>query len=680
MRFLEHWVHTAAAQALGLALFHFLWEGAAIAAALALALLLMKSPRARYAAACLALAAMPTACAVTFLRVMPERFFAGPLPPFDPSRLAAAGGAGPARPGFDASSLLPYVVPLWLAGVLLLHARTLSGWAATRRLRRSGVCAAPPQWQARLSALAAGIRVSKPVALLESCRVDVPLVAGYLRPVILVPLDLLSGLPAGQVEAILLHELAHIRRRDYLVNLLQAVVENLLFYHPAVWWVSGVIRTEREHCCDDLAVAVQGNAFEYAAALTALETRRDADSPVGEPALAATGGNLMKRIRRLLNRPEPRHAAFTPAVAAGVVILTAAAALTAWQPKPQDTPQEQPKPVAEKERKRRDGNRQKELETPYRKWLTEDVAYIITDAERAAFKNLQTDEEREHFIEQFWLRRDPTPGTIANEFKQEHYRRIAYANQRFAADVAGWKTDRGRIYIQYGPPDEIESHPNGTASQGFPVELWMYHTIPNLGNNVVMEFDDPTYTGHFVMTADPTGKLNDIWMDTVRRGAFKREVRGLGTLGENGVAVVNIAAKFIQDVAIGQSASIDMRTGVLQPGHVSHIGGPNNGTVPVTVQLDSPAAAAPGAQLDGTIAIETVADTVFVGRPLFAGPHSDGTIFKIEPDGKHAVRVPVRYGRMSVNAIEIVSGLVPGDKIILSDMSAYANYDRIELR
>src|SRR5436309_5441627 len=117
------------------------------------------------------------------------------------------------------------------------------------------------------------------------------------------------------------------------------------------------------------------------------------------------------------------------------------------------------KPLTEKQRKQREAKLRKELETPYRKWLNEDVSYIITDEERAVFKKLQTDEEREQFIEQFWLRRDPTPDSVENEFKEEHYRRIAYANEHFASGIPGWKTDRGRTYITYARPDEIESHP-----------------------------------------------------------------------------------------------------------------------------------------------------------------------------------------------------------------------------
>src|ERR1043166_6292214 len=128
------------------------------------------------------------------------------------------------------------------------------------------------------------------------------------------------------------------------------------------------------------------------------------------------------------------------------------------------------KPLTEKERKKREEKLRKELLTPYRKWMNEDVTYIITDEERAAFKRLQTDEEREQFIEQFWLRRDPTPDSIENEYKEEHYRRIAYANERFASGIPGWKTDRGRIYITFGPPDEIESHPSGGTYERPPEE------------------------------------------------------------------------------------------------------------------------------------------------------------------------------------------------------------------
>ena len=199
-----------------------------------------------------------------------------------------------------------------------------------RRLRLRGVCAAPEFWQERLRVLAGRLRISRPVGLLESCLAGVPVVIGHLRPVILMPVGLLTGLPAAQIESILLHELAHIRRYDYLVNMLQTLVEGLLFYHPVVWWISGVIRTEREHCCDDLAVTLSGDAHEYALALANLEQSRWDPSEI---ALAATGGNLVKRIRRLLIPTEGPTSALTPFVSAGILMITAAVGLTAWQEK-----------------------------------------------------------------------------------------------------------------------------------------------------------------------------------------------------------------------------------------------------------------------------------------------------------------------------------------------------------
>jgi len=160
---------------------------------------------------------------------------------------------------------------------------------------------------------------------------------------------------------------------------------------------------------------------------------------------------------------------------------------------------------------------EKELPTPYKQWLNEDVVYIITGEERSAFLRLQTNEEREQFIEQFWLRRDPTPDTPENEFKEEHYRRIAYANEHFASGIPGWKTDRGRIYIIWGKPDEIESHPTGGTYERpeeegggttatYPFEQWTYRHMDGIGENVMLEFVDPTMTGEYHLTSDPGEK------------------------------------------------------------------------------------------------------------------------------------------------------------------------------
>jgi GWxTD domain-containing protein len=175
------------------------------------------------------------------------------------------------------------------------------------------------------------------------------------------------------------------------------------------------------------------------------------------------------------------------------------------------------KPLTAKQKRKKEEKLRKELESPYKKWLNEDVVYIITDEERAAFKRLQTDEEREQFIEDFWRRRDPTPDTEENEFKEEHYRRIAYANDHFSSGIPGWRTDRGRIYIMYGPPDEIDSHPSGGAyerppeegggeTSTYPFEDWRYRYIEGIGTNVIIEFVDPTMSGEYHMTMDPSEK------------------------------------------------------------------------------------------------------------------------------------------------------------------------------
>ena len=157
--------------------------------------------------------------------------------------------------------------------------------------------------------------------------------------------------------------------------------------------------------------------------------------------------------------------------------------------------------------------REKEMEGPYLKWAIEDVLYIITFEEREAFKRLSTDYEKENFIEQFWLLRNPMPDTVGNEFKEEHYRRIVYANERYASRLPGWKTDRGRIYITYGPPDEIEpnfSGGNNETTSAFPFEKWRYRYIEDnsIANDIVIEFGDPAMTGEFRMTMGPSEKVD----------------------------------------------------------------------------------------------------------------------------------------------------------------------------
>ena len=184
---------------------------------------------------------------------------------------------------------------------------------------------------------------------------------------------------------------------------------------------------------------------------------------------------------------------------------------------PRSLAQDEPSGLSKKQQRKKLKQLRKELEGPFRKWLDEDVRYIISPEERKAFLQLGTDEERENFIEQFWIRRDPTPDSFENEYREEHYRRIAYANERYASGIPGWKTDRGRIYIAWGPPDEIESHPSGGQYQrpydeggGFtstyPFEIWRYRYLESIGTDVLLEFVDPTMTGEYRLTMDPSEK------------------------------------------------------------------------------------------------------------------------------------------------------------------------------
>ncbi len=480
------------AYGLGWALIHFLWQGALIALLLAAILPVLRVPRTRYVAACGAMTAMVAAFVATWVWAMPHSIAS--------SSLGASLGAfsdSASQPvalivkssAFEIA--LPWLVTLWAAGAVLTGMYHIAGWISVQRMRRVGVCAAPAEWQNRLRRLTGQMGVSQPLVLLESSLAHGPIVVGVIRPAILFPAGLLSGLPVSQLEAILLHELAHVRRLDYLVNLMQTLIESVLFYHPAVWWVSKLMRDERESCCDDAVVAVRGNAPDYAAALVMLEERRCFGR---EPAPAATGGILVNRIRRLLRQPEEPRAVAGLILSMGLLLGAFCMIAVAQQ--------------AKSAAQAADENR---VDTPFERWLNEDVVYIISDEERAAFERLAADEERARFIEQFWERRDPTPGTPANERKVEHYRRIKYANERWTASVAGWKSDRGRLYLLYGPPDEIESHPSGEtikrpgSSTTFanPFEMWRYRRIEGLGEDVWATFEDKERSGDFPLISRP---------------------------------------------------------------------------------------------------------------------------------------------------------------------------------
>ncbi len=302
-------------QAIGWALLHLLWQGVLVAAILAatLALLSRQSANARYLASCGALALLVVLGAATAYRFYDGGRESGVGGRSDVALSASAAQDATLQPIDSdnrqpitdnrlttlttfAKSHLPQIVLVWLTGVLFLSIRLLFGWLRAHAIAKRNATGAAPEWQRTAGRLAHALKLRRAVQLLESAAVEVPTVIGWLRPVVLLPAATLTGLSTEQMEMILAHELAHVRRNDFFVNLMQAVVETLLFYHPAVWWISHRIRVEREHCCDDVAVSVSGKPLVYARALTRLEELRVEDA---QAFVAANGGSLIGRIRRL---------------------------------------------------------------------------------------------------------------------------------------------------------------------------------------------------------------------------------------------------------------------------------------------------------------------------------------------------------------------------------------------
>src|SRR5438552_777653 len=307
-------------RALGLALLDSQWQDALAAAGLAaqLALVPVRAARIRYAFATLTLAlmlALPLASAVRLSGTSPQiSDVVTATPPVTPTAPVADRIRAALEPA------LQWAVLVWFGGVVALSLRLASGWLVTRQLGRVGTSSVPDACREAVARLATRLRVTRPVRVLESAVVQVPAVIGWLRPVILLPASALTGLTPLQLDALLAHELAHVRRYDYLVNVIQSVIETLLFYHPAVWWVSQQVREEREHCCDDLAVAVCGDAHFYATALLGMERLRAA-TPAFALAAAGRGGSLRDRIRRLV---APVQTEIFPRWMAGVLAVTLA--------------------------------------------------------------------------------------------------------------------------------------------------------------------------------------------------------------------------------------------------------------------------------------------------------------------------------------------------------------------
>jgi len=293
-------------------LLHFLWQGTLLAAGLAIALRLTRnaSARDRHALACGTLALMAAAPVVTFLALTSTSEVFEPLTAVSATPMPGVPSTPTEQiPPVIRRNWLPWITWGWLIGVGILGIRLLGGWYQVRRLATRLSTPVPVPWQERCGILAQRLGIQHPVRLLESARVQGPMVIGWLRPVILLPLGFLQSLPGAQIDALLLHELAHIRGHDYLVNLLQRIAETLLFYHPAVWWVSEQIRREREFRCDDRVREAQGDGHSLASALVTLAERVH-DSNIWH--LAATDGSMGHRVKRLLSgeptaSPHPRR-------------------------------------------------------------------------------------------------------------------------------------------------------------------------------------------------------------------------------------------------------------------------------------------------------------------------------------------------------------------------------------
>ncbi|MBN1806320.1 MAG: M48 family metalloprotease [Sedimentisphaerales bacterium] len=332
-------------QRLGWTLLHFIWQAVAVALILAILLGILRKSTAnlRYIFACLALglivllpvitiqlvpvskpltmaqsesAPVPTALPVI---EMPEPENIVKVKPYQSEIVTEIPSIPFKQRVIDTlEPALPYIVSGWLIGVFGLSIWHLGGWTQLQRLKRRMVKQVDSSLQNKLKVLARKLKVKQTVRLMESALVQIPTVVGWLKPVILLPASAITGLNTEQLEAIIAHELAHIKRLDYLFNILQTIVEILGFYHPAVWWISYKIRSERENCCDDMAVSISGDRVSYAGALASMEEIRAAH---GKLAVAAGGGNLFKRICRLLGKDSTDNTGLSWIPAITVILL-----------------------------------------------------------------------------------------------------------------------------------------------------------------------------------------------------------------------------------------------------------------------------------------------------------------------------------------------------------------------
>ena len=408
---------------------------------------------------------------------------------------------------------------VWLTGFTIILLRWCYAWRRSHRKVRSAT-----RWHEPVPGWA-DVRVS--------VEAEGPAVFGLVRPVLLLPARIDEQLTSEDLSAVIAHERAHVRRYDNLTTAFHRIVTAVFWFHPFVWWIGKRLIEERERASDEAAVADGFSPRVYAEVL--LKVGRSALGTQRACAAGVYGFNLKTRIEGIMKYEQVRNlhpllrlgiAAFlllslSGPVAGGLFGPSPPGSAGFLQPAIQEPAPEEPQVPSDEERRaferlETEEERQQFIEsfwlgrdpTPgtFERWLDQDAVYIIQDEERTAFEDLRTDEEREQFIESFWLRRDPTPGTITNEYREEHYRRISEANLRFSfGGTQGWQSDRGRIYIVYGEPESVESGVSGAGQPAsIALERWGYAYIEGLGENAELTFVDVNRTGVYVLQTPAT--------------------------------------------------------------------------------------------------------------------------------------------------------------------------------
>ncbi len=377
-----------------------------------------------------------------------------------------------------------------LAGVLLRLLWLGAGLARLGRARREALPLGPHEVVEELRS-AWGVSAE----VLVSRRLASPVTFGWRRPCVILPAGF-SRMDAPRQRAIMGHEFLHVRRRDWLWQVGEEVLRALLWFHPAVAWLVGQVRLAREQAVDLEVVAYTGSRREYLNALLEIASAK----PHGIPAaLFLSERHLKRRVALIVKEVHMARKRMILALSASLAALALAGALVGTLLPLRIS--------ASQQQEQREQETKKELGSSYRNWINGPISYIIAPIERVTFDGLRTYQQREAFIDRFWQRRNPNPGSATNRFKEEFYTRVAFANEHFgAAGEPGWRTDRGRIYIMWGPPNQITSPP----ASGHPpnsVETWIWKYLPGVGQGVTAKFIDRTGEGDYRLTPESNEML-----------------------------------------------------------------------------------------------------------------------------------------------------------------------------